>query len=402
MTRVLELVQGVLRDDDVTDADLPKDPGATPAPNPPRWRRALDVIVEPAPAVVIEGIVWAGCVSVLVSESGAGKTFTVLSQAASVSADLPWHGRQVQQGSVVYVGYEGHVGLRLRALREVAGHWLEHIFVIQPTDPLSPTIDRDRNEIPSRGELELAGDLDDLSTALEAGHQPPIVLVIIDTVRASLAGSEDSSETIAAYLRAFRRVLAHAPAAGGLITHHAGWQDGEQRRRRERGSSALRGNVDATLYLESAAYDAERGQARLTLTTLKARDGEVSAPLHLVRRRVEIPSLIDRWGKPVTSCVIEEDRRSPEDRKAEEARVTDAEHDAVDRRTLHILASRPDLTSQERVRAAVNRERKAVYASLERLIDQGLVLPPKAQRQPYTVTAAGEAMLKEGSSCESS
>ena len=54
--------------------------------------------------------------------------------------------------------------------------------------------------------------------------------MIIDTVRASLIGSEDGSESVSAYLRAVRRLLAPYPEAAGLLAHHAGWQDGEHGR----------------------------------------------------------------------------------------------------------------------------------------------------------------------------
>ena len=50
--------------------------------------------------------------------------------------------------------------------------------------------------------------------------------------------------------------------------------------------SLLRWRLHATLYLETGDYDAERGEAALTLRTLKVRDAERPAPLRLVRRRV--------------------------------------------------------------------------------------------------------------------
>ena len=49
-------------------------------------RRAIDLIGLPRPAEIIEGAAWAGCLSVLVSESGTGKTFVLLNAAAAVSA----------------------------------------------------------------------------------------------------------------------------------------------------------------------------------------------------------------------------------------------------------------------------------------------------------------------------
>ncbi len=108
-----------------------------------------------------------------------------------------------------------------------------------------------------------------LTQELATTARPPIVLVIIDTVRASLAGNEDSSEHVAAYLRAVRRLLLCVPGAAALLTHHAGWQDGDTPRKRERGSSAWRGNVDITLYLEAGDYDPDRGEACLTLRTCR-------------------------------------------------------------------------------------------------------------------------------------
>jgi putative DNA primase/helicase len=372
--------------------------GAAP-PAPRRWQRAADAIAEPTPEPVLEGIAWADALSVVVGESTAGKTFLLLDMAAAVSANTSWHGRAVRHGSVVYFGFEGHVGLRLRALREVAGHWLEHVYVIRASDPLSPTIDRDRVEIPGRGELDAVRDLDDIVAHVTAEHLPPVALVEVDTVRASLSGSEDSSEAAAAYLRAVRRIMAHAPGAACLLAHHAGWQDGETRRKRERGSSAFRGNVDGTFYLEADEYDRERRQARLTLSTVKVRDGETLPPLYMVRKQVEIPGLADRWGHPVTSCIIVPDQRSREDREAEQTAAVDAQTRALDMKALRVIADRPDLTSQEGIRLALGVARPVVGPSLARLVTRGWVLPPASQRRPYTVTATGLAALQEATSC---
>src|SRR5204863_7235303 len=106
----------------------------------------------------------------------------------------------------------------------------------------------------------------------------------------------------AACMRVHRRLLATVPGAAGLIAHHSGWMDGEVPRRRERGSSAWRGNCDGTLYLEAGEYDQARGEARLTLHSLKVRDGERPAPLHLIRQRVTLTAR-DRHGRSLTSCI---------------------------------------------------------------------------------------------------
>ncbi len=94
-----------------------------------------------APVEVIEGIVAANSVSVLVGESGASKTFLLLSWAASVADGKPWLGRRVRGGSVGYLSFEGDaLGLRLRALREVAGAQLRE--PLRPASSRSALADR--------------------------------------------------------------------------------------------------------------------------------------------------------------------------------------------------------------------------------------------------------------------
>ena len=106
-----------------------------------------------------------------------------------------------------------------------------------------------------------------------------------------MTGSEDSSEHVSAFLRAGRRLMARTPGAAWCLVHHAGWQDGDSARKRERGSSAWRGNCDATLYLEAGEYDTERGEALLTLRVLKVRD---KGPLWVIYPQDEFEELRDK------------------------------------------------------------------------------------------------------------
>ena len=197
---------------------------------PLRARQAFDLLSEQRPVAVVEGLAWVRRKAVLVSESGGSKTFVVLSVGAAVGDNREWCGRAVRHGSVAYVSYEGDaLGLRLRALHE-AGFTLKNLHVIRATEPLSPRVGRDGVEGYSIGEARLSEALAELAARLKAEGHPELVLVIIDTIRASLAGSEDRSEEVAAYLRAVDRILAPHPQAGCILAHHAGWQDGEVKR----------------------------------------------------------------------------------------------------------------------------------------------------------------------------
>jgi hypothetical protein len=272
---------------------------------PRHFRKASELIAEPPPAEIIEGVAWAGRITVLVSESGAGKTFVLLDAAALVGGDATrWHGRSVMAGSVAYLSFEGDaIGLRLRALREAKDFTLENVYWRRASDPLSPRIERDGVESCSIGEAAVTEALTALSAGLADEGRPSIVLVVVDTVRASLSGGEDSSEHVSAYLRAVRRIMAPLPGAAAVLAHHAGWLDGESKRKRERGSSAFRGNADATLYLEVVENDPKNHRAYLELRALKVRDAELPAPLRLVRERVDVLGF-DAHGQPLRSYVI--------------------------------------------------------------------------------------------------
>ena len=245
-----------------TDSGPSEGEASEPSTSPVvQFQTAADVMRTPRPAPIIAGMVWADKVTVLVGESGAGKTFLLLGASAAVSDGVAWLGRPARHGSVAYLSFEGDaLGLRLRALASL-GHELEHVHILRATTPLSPVSSRDGQETPSLGETIVAEELEALVAKLEQASKPEVVLLVVDTVRASMSGSEDSSEHVSAYLRAIRRLLGRVPGAGAVIVHHAGWLDAAgPKRKRERGSSAFRGNCDATLYLEPDGEDAGQGE----------------------------------------------------------------------------------------------------------------------------------------------
>lgn len=354
---------------------------------------AREIIEQPAPDEIIEGVLWAGCISVLVAESGAGKSFAALSQAAALSAGTPWHGRQTLRGAAVHLPYEADaLGSRFRALRDVQGYDLDDVYVLRPDGPLSPILTRD-GEQRSDAELRVGAALASIRDARAAAGQSPIRMLSIDTVSASSTGPENASEAAAAYLRAVRRLLAIVPEAGCELVHHAGWQDGDTARKRERGSSAWRGNVDATLMLEAGEYSPETGEATLTLKCLKSRDGERGAPLHLIRRRVELPGIADRYGRPVTSCIIVPDDRTGAFREAERAQAADAAHRAAAVDVLRVMHTHPDATSTRLLQPYVGRRLVDVQAAVAVILRDGWAIAG-TRGQPYRLTPAGFAALE--------
>jgi RecA-family ATPase len=368
----------------------------------PRFQSAAEIMKEPPPVEVVQGIAYENKVTVLVSESGAGKTFVLFGISAAVSSDISWLGRNVQYGSVAYVSFEGDaLGLRCRAIKEAQGHRLDNVYFLRACSPLSPIIDYDQHETSSPGAMLVKAQLRELSNSLTASGRPPIRLVVIDTVRASMTGSEDKSENIAAYMREVRLILAQVPDAGAIVAHHSGWQDGDSKAKRERGSSAFRGNTDQTVWLEFQSEDATRGEATLILKSEKMRDVEKLPLLYCIRRRVTLNEA-DPRGEPVTSCVIEPDRLSSAEREAETASAAEAKNRPLDLRTLRVIADRPDLaTSKDHIQIALGVQRKVVLDTISRLAVLRWIELPEKQRQPYTVTDLGRIALQGMDSHES-
>jgi hypothetical protein len=349
--------------------------GAVTNAAPPRW--------------VVEGFVVENGVHLLVSESGTGKTFVLLSLAAHLATGADWFGLATSAGSVVYVGFEADaLGLRLQAL-EGAGCDLANVYVIRASDPISPSIGRDGREAPSVGEAALTSALIELVERLAREGKPPIVAVMIDTVRASMSGSEDRSEDASAYLRAVRRILRAVAGAAAILAHHSGWQDGEVRRKRERGSSAFRGNVDGVAYLEADedAGAADPSHVPLVLRVLKARDAQRPEVIRLVRQRVEVPG-VDRRGDPLSSCLIVSDARTRADRESETRAVEAAQDRQLELRVLQAVREFPNLTNRERIRQVVKAGKPAVNAAVARLVLRELLVEG-LRGAPFTLTPEG-------------
>jgi hypothetical protein len=365
---------------------------ASPGDATSHFVSASEFLRSPAPEQVVEDMAYRDGVTVIAGESGAGKTFYALCLAADIGDGVEHHGHQVIAGSVPYVSFESDaMVLRLQAL-QAQGAKLENLYLLRANDPISPKVERDGIETPSLGETFLLGRLQELATDLQAQGRPPIVALFIDTVRASLAGSEDNSETVSAYLRAVRRILRSLPGATVFLLHHSGWQDGEARKRRERGSSAFRGNVDATVYLETGETRPD-GAVCLTLRTLKTRDSEKQIPLRLLRRRVDLPGF-DRWGKPLSSCVIERDLASREDREQAEAAEREAQLWELAMRVLRTIKEHPEATSHRHLRSLVGCKMDSLDLTISTLLLRRLVTRGK-RGEPYGLTAAGEEALKK-------
>jgi AAA domain len=151
-----------------------------------------------------------------------------LDMAMCVAGGIPWHGKLIKQGLVVYLAAEGSHGLGRRAIgwRRTRGRDLP-----KPAFKLIP------HSVALTGE-----DLEPMVEAILALDQRPVLIIIDTLARTFGAGDENKQADMNAYVTAADR-LREATGANVLIVHHSGVHEDK----RERGSNVLRGAADTVI-----------------------------------------------------------------------------------------------------------------------------------------------------------
>ena len=232
--------------------------------NPITIRGLADLCNLDPPTWQINGYVPNGGLVTLFGDPGAGKSFLALDWGLSIACGEDWHGREVEQGAVLYLVCEGIAGMPNRVQA-----WLMERGLDIPPDRL--------NEVPfyyTTGFNDLRGPAatTDLLRALEhdlAERGTKLALVVLDTLSRTLGGAdENSAGEMNMALDQLGRVR-EATGAAVIILHHTA-----KGKTYERGSTVLRGACDTMLYLQ------DNDDYKLLMVD-KQRDWEASEPLQL-------------------------------------------------------------------------------------------------------------------------
>lgn len=304
----------------------------------------------------VDGFIERGATAGIVAPPESGKSLIALNIAACVATGKPFHGREVEQGLVVYLLGEGRSGMK-RRLQALENHYK---LGIKRGTPLffsrtsAPILDpKECARITAKIQLceEIYGD----------GLQ----LLIIDTLSRFIAPGKDSaSEDMSAYFNAVDQLRGYAAA---ITLHHPGHME----KQRGRGSSVWAGALDAEFNI-SKAGDQKSGEI-ITLTCSKMKDGEKPDPFSY-RIKTGPSSTIDRDGNVIQSVFLE-----PTEQIVSSARATGKNQVALARVAAEYKSETgKDLISgielRERARAAKIDRRRFLEAStaLERC---GLLTP---------------------------
>lgn len=235
---------------------------------------------------LVRNYVEADSLALMFGDPGCGKSFAAIDLACCIATGTPWHGHKTTPGAVFYIAGEGQNGL----MRRFAA-WSQHNAIPLEGAPLFVG-HRPAQLVNAVAAAEVANAVEEMQA--DANCAP--ALIVVDTLARNFGGDENSQEDMGAFianLDAFLRKSGEWNATV-LVVHHSGHAD----KSRSRGSSALKGAVDA----EYSLTKDESGVVRMEATKMK--DAEQPAPVAFKLEPIVLDGLEDDEGEPVTSAVL--------------------------------------------------------------------------------------------------
>ncbi len=224
-------------------------------PPPPRFLPIAidDVEIAAEPAWLVARILPVRGLGCVVGAPKSGKSFFASDLLFHVARGVPYGGRDVLAGPVMYLTGEGVTGFRRRlvAMRRhsgVEGHGVPFYMIENVPDLGSERTNLD----------QLLRDLDQFIAG--AGLNPPRVIALDTLARCMGDGDESQARDMSRFVRRCGEIERHYGCLI-LLVHHLG----KDASRGARGSNALGGAVDVTLQVEKT-------DGRSTVTVTEAKD----------------------------------------------------------------------------------------------------------------------------------
>jgi len=269
------------------------------AKGPSLRERLLDLdglMRMPPPKPLIRHVLDLESESWLVGPPKGFKSFVAIDWACHVALGLPWRGKEVHRGPVLYVAAEGGKGIRKRmsAWIQKYGHKPDQLYVLPMPVQAKGAAER-------WGDVALSAEWRELArTAAELGA----VMVVLDTqARMTVGLDENSNGAMSLWTEAVRH-LKEATGACVLVVHHTR-KDGKG----VRGAGALEGAYDVL-------WTVSRRGDHSMVTDLRcgdAKDGRDDGRFAFTMEEVELTE-VDDAGDPLTSLVLGADARITDDR----------------------------------------------------------------------------------------
>lgn len=243
---------------------------------------------------LVKGIIERRKLSVIYGPAGDGKTFFTADLAGHIAAGIPWRGRRVRAGLVVYIAAEAGASILRRFYA-----WRDH-RLSEGREGRIPLA------IITRGvDLLQPVDVDALLAQLRAIAAEiglPLALVVFDTLSRSMPGGDENSAQDLTRVIATIDAIRDELEAATVVVHHSG----KDTARGARGHSSL-----------CAAADTVVAVVERIATVEKIRDGVAGERFAFDLQVVELG--VDSDGDPVTTCIVHQLSEAPPGRRQPDA-----------------------------------------------------------------------------------
>jgi hypothetical protein len=252
---------------------------------PPRFPlvRMRDIKVNLTSRYLVKGVIPSKSLIVVWGRPKCGKSFWAFDLAAHVATGISYRGQKVRQGPVIYIAAEGVDGFNARIEAWRAQHLGDTELGRLLADGTIPF-----DLLPARLDLVREHSAFIADVTAQTGDMPP-VLVVVDTLNRTYAGSESSDEDMTAYIAAADAIKA-AFNCTVIIVHHCGHESS-----RPRGHSSLTAAADTQIAIR-------RDGDFVTATVEWNKDGPEG---YVNVSRLDLVEVgVDGDGDPVTTRVV--------------------------------------------------------------------------------------------------
>lgn len=246
---------------------------------------------RPIPKYVLDDFLYESESSILLAESGTGKSFLALDWGASMAMGMSWFGHKTEKRKVIYIAAEG-----ARPFLRRIDAWCIHHRVDRTQ--LEANFSFVEVDVPllSKNRVEVNAFIEQMKKELTEEGGDPVGLIVLDTLSRCTAGADENNNGMMALaINEAERIRDEVGAAHVLIVHHI--SDKEGANGHGRGASSVFGSISASFALK------KKGDL-LELVIPKSKDHDESMKVYM-RRHVINTSLWDEQKlQYITSCVM--------------------------------------------------------------------------------------------------
>ena len=249
----------------------------------------VDKIVEVP--YIVKDLIPEHSVGIISGLPGAGKTWVALHLGYCIATGQKFLNKfdVINPGPVMYLSFEGSLDILKKRAKMIKTIDAPNCQIYNAAGKL---LDDNEENVEINGQDK--PDYSLISEATFKATENKVKLIVIDTLRASLDGEENSSTDIAAYLRAVNEISVKS-GASVLILHHIGKNevlDYTNIYQIARGSSALAASVDYAFGLQMVSddendneeNDIDEDNTNMILYQAKNRNGKQLAPINIVMK----------------------------------------------------------------------------------------------------------------------